>query len=94
MLVNISLSIGRYSSVKLGDVDHQSSYMSTMAILCFIYALKFNSNLSWFFLPIIIGLSFLTKQAPTGYIFLLISFLSLIYFLFNFNLKNILFGLL
>ena len=92
-LYALCLSILAYPSAGTPYVDHQSSYMSTMAILCFIYALKFNSNLSWFFLPIIIGLSFLTKQAPTGYIFLLISFLSLIYFLFNFNLKNILFGL-
>ena len=39
----------------------------------FILAIKTNSKICWFFLPIVLAISFLTKQTPTGNIFLIIS---------------------
>ena len=41
----------------------------------------------------VLVVSFLTKQAPTGHIFLIIAGLSTFYFVFNFNIKKILLGL-
>ena len=83
-----------YPSSGTPYVDHQSSYLSVISIFCFILALKTNSRFYWFILPIIIVISFLTKQTPTGHFFLIIVFLSTIYFFLNFNLEKILFGLL
>jgi len=92
-LYSLFLSLLAYPSSGTPYVDHQSSYLSAMMVLCFILALKTNSKLWWFILPIIFGVSFLTKQTPTGYVFLVISFLSLIYFIFNFDMKKIIMGL-
>ena len=66
---------------------------SIIAIYFFILGLKTNKGVYWFLLPIILFLSFLTKQAPTGHIFIIITFLSLIFFIFNYNLRNILLGI-
>ncbi len=93
-LYSLFLSLLAYPSSGTPYVDHQSSYLSTMGVLCFILALKTNSKLWWFILPIIFGISFLTKQTPTGYVFLIISFLSLIHLIFNFDIKKIVMGLL
>ena len=89
----LALSILAYPSSGTPYVDHQSSYLSTMSILCFIIAINFKSKLYWFLLPILLGLSFLTKQTPTGYIFIIISMLSIYYLFFHFNIKPIIMGL-
>ena len=68
-------------------------YISIISLFCFILALQTNQKIYWFLLPIVLGISFLTKQAPTGYIFLIIIFSSTIYFIFNFNIKKIILGL-
>ena len=85
------VSILAYPSVGTPYVDHQASYLSIISIFFFILALKTNSKIYWFCLPIIMGLSFLTKQTPTGHFFIIISLLSIIYFFFNFNIKKIFF---
>ncbi len=92
-LYSFFLSFLAYPSSGTPYVDHQASYLSVMAVLCFILALKTNSRLWWFILPIIFVISFLTKQTPTSYIFILISLLSLIHFTLNFDLKKIIAGI-
>ena len=87
------VSILSYPSSGSPYVDHQSAMFSIIAIYFFILGLKTNKGVYWFLLPIILFLSFLTKQAPTGHIFIIITFLSLIFFIFNYNLKNILLGI-
>ncbi len=91
-LYSFSLAILAYPSAGTPYVDHQSSYLSVMAVLSFILAMRTNSKIWWFVLPILLALSFLTKQTPAGYIFLIICFLSLIHFIFNFDLEKILMG--
>ena len=93
-LYALSLTLLAYPSSGTPYVDHQASYLSAMAVMCFILAVKFQSNIWWFILPIIFGISFLTKQTPTGYVFVIISVLSFIYFLFNFDLKKLANGIL
>ncbi len=92
-LYSLFLSFLAYPSSGTPYVDHQSSYLSSMAVMCFILALNTKSKIWWFILPIIFGISFLTKQTPSGYVFLIVSCLSLIHFIFNFDRKKILLGL-
>jgi len=93
-LYSLLISILAYPSAGTPYVDHHASILCIISLLIFILALKTGSKIYWFFLPIILAISFLTKQTPTGNIFIIISFLSFIYFTLNFDLKKILLGLL
>ncbi len=88
-LYSLLISILAYPSVGTPYVDHHASYLSIISILFFILAVKTNKKIYWFGLPIILAISFLSKQTPTGYFFLLILSLSIIYFVFNFNINKI-----
>lgn len=88
------LSIISYPSVGTPYVDHQAAYLSIIGIYFFILAIKINSIFYWFFLPTILGIAFLTKQVPSAYFILLIGFLIFIYFIFNFEIKRIIYFLL
>lgn len=90
-LYSLLVSLLAYPSSGTPYVDHQASYMSIISIYFFILAIKTGNKIYWFLLPIILGISFLTKQAPTGHIILIITLLSGIYFIFNFEIKKILF---
>ena len=76
-LYSLLVSLLAYPSSGTPYVDHQSTYMSIISIYFFILALKSNSKIYWFLLPITLGISFLTKQAPTGHIIIIISILSI-----------------
>ena len=91
---SLLVAILAYPSAGTPYGDHQSSYLSIIAIFCFILALKTNLRIFWFLLPIIFGIAFLTKQAPSGPILLIVILLSIIYFIFNFNLGKIIFGII
>ena len=92
-LYSFLVSILSYPSVGTPYVDHHSSILSIISVYIFILALKTNLKIYWFILPIVLFVSFLTKQVPTGYIFIVITALSIIYFIFNFDIKKILLGL-
>ena len=92
-LYSFSVSILAYPSAGTPYVDHHASYLSIISIFIFILALRTNLKIYWFALPIVMGMSFLTKQTPTGHFFIIITFLSLIYFFFNFNIKKIIYGI-
>ena len=91
---SLLVSILAYPSSGTPYVDHHASILSIISIYCFILALKTNLKIYWFFLPIFLLTSFLTKQTPTGHFFLIIVFLSLLYFAFNFDIKKIIYGVL
>lgn len=93
LLYSLLIAILAYPSAGTPFVDHHASILSIISLLFFILAIKTNSKIYWFFLPIILAISFLSKQTPTGNIFLLIIFLSSIYFIINFDLKKILLAL-
>ena len=71
--------------------DYHSIIFSLFALFCFILHLKTNLNLYLFLLPIFLVLAFLSKQTPAAYILLIISTIGLVYFIFNFSIKKILF---
>ncbi len=91
-LYAIIVAIISYPSAGTPFVDHHASILSIISVLFFILSIKNNSYITWFFLPIILGISFLSKQTPTINISLIICFFSVIYFLINFNIKKILLG--
>ena len=93
-LYALLVAVLAYPNAGTPYVDHHASILSMIAVFCFILALNTNLKIYWFLLPIILLLSFLTKQSPTGYIFLIIVFLSFVYFVFNFNINKIVCGLL
>ena len=90
----ILVAVVAYPSAGTPYVDHHASILSVLSIFIFILAINTKSKFYWFFLPIVLFVSFLTKQAPTGHIFLIISFLSIVYFVFNFNIIKIFYSIL
>ena len=92
-LYSLLVSVLSYPSAGTPYVDHHSSILSIISIYIFVLALKTDLKIYWFILPIVLAISFLTKQAPTGYIFLIIAVLSTLHFIFNFNIKKILLGI-
>ena len=53
------VSILAYPSAGTPYVDHHASYLSIISLFCFILALKTDSKIYWFALPMFIGMSFL-----------------------------------
>jgi len=94
LFYSLLVSILAYPSAGTPFVDHHASIISIISVFCFILALKTNLKIYWFLLPIFFLLAFLTKQTPTSYIFFIIVFLSVIYFIFNFNFNKIILGIL
>jgi len=83
-----------YTSAGTPFVDHHASILSIISLLFFILAIKTNSVIYWFILPITLLIAFLTKQTPSGYIGLIIIFFTIIYFLLNFDLRKIFYAFL
>ncbi len=88
-LYSFLVSILAYPSSGTPFMDHHSTFFAIIALYSFMLAIKTRLNIFWFIMPIFFGLSFLSKQIPAGYIFLIISFFSIIYFIFNFDIKKI-----
>ena len=82
-----------YPSAGTPYVDQHSAILSIICIYVFILGVKTDFKIYWFLLPIVLGISFLSKQTPTAYIFIIICVLSLIYFITYFNLANLLIGI-
>jgi len=88
-LYSLLVSILAYPSSGTPFMDHHSTFFSIIALYSFMLAIKTRLNIFWFIMPIFLGLSFLSKQVPAGYFFFIISFFSIIYFIFNFDVKKI-----
>ena len=91
---SLLVAVLAYPSSGTPYVDHHASILSIISIFCFILALKTNLRIYWFLMPILLLTSFLTKQTPTGHFLFIIVFLSLLYFIFNFDIKKIIYGFL
>ena len=75
-LYSILVSILAYPSAGTPYVDHQSTFTSIIAVYFFILALKTNLKIYWLLIPVILGISLLTKQTPTAHFVLIIGFYS------------------
>ncbi len=69
--------------------DHHSMIFSLIGLFCFLLHLKTNSNFYLFLLPIFLVLGFFSKQTPAAYIFIIISFMGLIYLIYSFSYKKV-----
>ena len=88
------VSILAYPTAGTPFSDHHVTILSIIALYSFILALKTKLNHYWFVLPIFLGLAFLSKQAPSGYIFIIIVILSIVHFSINFDIRKIFLGFL
>ena len=73
--------------------DHHTLILCILSLYLFFISIKTNNKYFWFFIPFLLGFSFLSKQAPTAYIILIISFLSLIYFSYKRDFSGIFFSI-
>lgn len=83
-----SISILAYPSVGTPFMDHHATILSVISLILLIMALKKDKNLYWFLIPVVLGLSFLSKQIPSAYFVILFSIVTLI-FLFIEKFKNL-----
>ena len=74
--------------------DHHTLIFCILSLYLFIITLKTNNKFFWFILPFLLGFSFLSKQAPTAYLILLISFLSLIYFFYKKDFNGLVYAII
>ncbi len=85
----ICLSILAYPSSGTPFVDHHATYFSLIAVFFLILAIKRSNSIYWFFVPILIGMAFFSKQVPTAYLAISIFFIIIFNFFFNNKNKNI-----
>ena len=73
----ISVSILGYPTAGTPFMDHHATIFSLIAVMLLILSIKRSQNLLWFFIPVVLTVSFLSKQIPAAY--LLISFALIIF---------------
>ena len=91
---SICVAILTYPSAGTPFSDHHTLIFCVLAMYLFFIAIKTNKSFYWFIIPFILGFSFLSKQAPTVYLVMIISSLSIIYFFKKNNFKGMFFAAL
>jgi hypothetical protein len=90
-LYAIGISIIAYTAVGSPFVDYHGVIFSLLSIYLLIFFIIKKNNISLFFLPVFLFLSFLSKQIPAAYIIIFSGFILLLYFIKNFQLKKFFF---
>lgn len=75
----ITFSVLAYTTSGTLYVDNHASLLCLAAIYLFIFGVKNGNKKNFFFIPVLIGFAFLTKSAPTIYVFLLFAPVLLLY---------------
>ena len=88
-IYSCGISLLAYPIIGTPFMDHHSTIFSIFAIYCFILGIEKNKNNYWFFIPIFLVFSFLSKQIPAAYIIIFILFMSIFFLYYNFDLKKI-----
>ena len=91
---SICVAVLTYPNAGTPFSDLHTLIFCIISLYFFILAIREKNNWYWFFLPFLLGFAFFSKQAPTAYFVIIISFFSLCYFLFNKNYKSLLFSFL
>ena len=89
LLYALLVSVIAYPVAGTPFPDHHSMIFSIIGLFCFLLHLKTNSNFYLFLLPIFLVLGFFSKQTPAAYIFIIISFMGLIYLIYSFSYKKV-----
>lgn len=88
-LYSIGISIIAYTSAGSPFVDYHGVIFSLLSIYSLIFFIIKKNNVSLFFLPVFLFLSFLSKQIPAAYVIIYLGLILLFYFIKNFQLKKI-----
>lgn len=84
LFYSLCIAVLAYPVSSTPFVDLHSTYFSIFAIYFYLFALITKKNIYWFFLPVLVFCSFLSKQVPATYIFLGI----LLILIYNFTINN------
>ena len=89
LIISLTTALICYPQIGVPNDVHHAIIFSIIALLTFLLALKFDSKIHWFLIPIFIFLGFLSKQTPSGYFFLIILFFVFLDLVFDKNIKKI-----
>ena len=78
-----SFSLLMYPSVGTPFVDHHATIFVILAFYSLILGIKKNSFFSWFIIPFLLCLAFLSKQTPTAYALVVISIITIIFIILS-----------
>ncbi len=85
----VCLSILAYPSSGSPFVDHHSAFLSIIGTYCLIFAYKKEENIFWILIPFIFGFAFLSKQVPSAYFIIFVTFIILLNFFLLKGKKNL-----
>ncbi len=85
----ICFAILAYPSSGTPFVDHHSTFLSLLALVIFIKAMKKENSILWLLIPTLMTFSFLSKQVPATYILIIIIIVLLFHFFSNSKKKNL-----
>ena len=80
---SLSVAILTYPTAGTPFSDHHTLILCTLSLYLFILAVKENKNIYWFLIPIFLGCAAMSKQAPTAYVVVLISILTILFIFFS-----------
>ena len=90
LFFSLILSIISYPVPATPFLDHHSVILSLFMMYCFVLHLKTDKNFYLILAPIFFSLAFLSKQTPSAYILVCLSFVGIFYLIFNFSIIKIL----
>ena len=93
-IYSVTGSILMYPTYGTPFTDHSTAIFCMLAVYSLILSIKNKNKIFWFLIPILLFLAFFTKQTPSGYIAILISFILILFLMNNFDKKIIYYGLL
>ena len=79
-LYSLSFCILAYPSSGTPFIDHHSAFFSLLAVYSFLLAINSNKRIYWILIPVLLSLSFLSKQVPAGYVIISLFFTLVLYF--------------
>ena len=90
---SLCVSILTYPTAGTPFSDHHTLILCLLSFYTFILAI-YEKNIYWFLTPLLLGFAFMSKQAPTVYITVLITLISLVYFIKEKKISNLIYPIL
>ena len=91
---SLCVSILTYPTAGTPFSDHHTLILCLLSFYTFILAIYEKKNIYWFLTPLLLGFAFMSKQAPTVYITVLITLISLVYFIKEKKISNLIYPIL
>ena len=88
LFYSICVAILTYPTAGTPFSDHHTLILCIISLYFLFFAIKTNNQIFWFLIPFFLGFAFLSKQAPTAYLVIIISLMSLIYFFLKKSLMD------